>query len=85
MWAVYMIYSDIRGVFRTQSNIFDGAFLRRQFTAANSICNKVPSQMFDWVLNTPLDIIDIKLAQYNPSYSFAMAKTSYKYKPVLIY
>ena len=39
--------SKIRGVFRTQSNIYDGA---------NCFCNISISYMFDWVLNTPLKV-----------------------------
>ena len=35
---------QFRGVFRNRSNIYNGAFF----------CKKVPSQMFDCVLNTPL-------------------------------
>ena len=41
----------IRGVFRTQSNICDGAFLRKSLKAFIA-----PSHMVDWVLNIPLNI-----------------------------
>ena len=41
----------IRGVFRTQSNIFDGAFL---LLAVNYFRQNTPSHMFDLVVNIPL-------------------------------
>ena len=37
------IHQVLWGVFRAQSNIYDRAF-----------CEKAPSQIFDWVLNTPV-------------------------------
>ena len=42
--------------FRTQSKIYEEAFLRKQVAAKshNYFCKKAPSQMFDWVINTPL-------------------------------
>ena len=45
--------SPFRGVFRTQSNIQDGAFLRKQLTLIIFIRN-LHLKCFDWVLNTPL-------------------------------
>ena len=46
--------AQIRGVFRTQSNIYDGSFLQKQLTAFYFCKKKAPSLMFDWVLNTLL-------------------------------
>ena len=45
-----------RSVLRTQSNIYDGEFLRQQFTAKefNYFCKNSPSQMFNCVINTLL-------------------------------
>ena len=37
--------------FRTQSSIWDKAFLKKLLTA--SFCKKAPLKMCDWVLNTP--------------------------------
>ena len=51
-FLIYTTYT--RGVFRTQSSMHDGAFLRTQFTAVNYFCQKAPFYIFDWVLNTPL-------------------------------
>ena len=42
-----------RGVFRTHSNIYNEAFLRRQLTEWHTYIVKV----VDWVLNTPLVLI----------------------------
>ena len=44
-----------RCVFRTQSNIYVGAFCENSYrlSAVNCFCKKAKSQMFDWVLNTP--------------------------------
>ena len=43
------------GVFRTQPNIYDGAFCENssRLLAVNYFRKGAPSQMFDWVLNTP--------------------------------
>ena len=43
-----------RGLFRAQSNIYNGAFCEDNFRlkAVNYFRKKAPS-MFDWVLNTP--------------------------------
>ena len=41
---------QFRGVFRNRSNIYNGAF----FSKIDYFRKKVPSQMFDCVLNTPL-------------------------------
>ena len=45
-----------KGVFRTQSNIYDGAFCENieRLLVVNYFCKKGPLQMFDWGLNTPL-------------------------------
>ena len=49
---------EFRGVSRTQSNISDGAFCRNseRLKVVKDFCKKVPPQIFDWVLNTPLEI-----------------------------
>ena len=49
----YCITVQYRSVFRTQSNIYDEGFL-----AVNYLRKKAPSQMFDWILNTPLQYTD---------------------------
>ena len=46
--------SEIRGIFRTQSSIWGGKFLKKLLTA--SFCKKASLQMYDWVLNTPLGL-----------------------------
>ena len=47
-----------RGVFRTQSNIYDGSFLAVVNKIVAFMCEhfseKAPLYIFDWVLNTPL-------------------------------
>ena len=55
LWRYPCSYITIRGIFRTQSNICDGAF---------SLCKKAPSWMFVWALNTLMIItmfIDINI------------------------
>ena len=54
-----LIFSFLGGLFRTQSNICNGAFLRKQLTAFNRYLSsqKAPSEMFNWVLNTPLILV----------------------------
>ena len=49
--------SENRGIFRTQVNIYDGVFLRKQITAKNHqlFSQKPPSQVFNWVLKTCLE------------------------------
>ena len=42
--------ANIRGIFRTQTSIYDGAFLQKR--SQNS-----PSQIFDQIRNTPLNMI----------------------------
>ena len=44
--------SELRGIFRSQSRIWGGKFLKKLLTA--SFCKKAPLQMCDWVLNTSL-------------------------------
>ena len=51
------------GVFKTQSNIYDGAFLGKQLKIVNYFRKKTSQQMFDWVLNTPL-VLTIKFILY---------------------
>ena len=48
---------ESRGIFRTQSNIYDVALLRKQLTTFSQkfFSQKAPSQMFDQILNTPLE------------------------------
>ena len=48
---------DNKGVFRAESNIYDAAFLRKYLTVESRLLfsQNASSQMFDWVLNTPLD------------------------------
>ena len=41
-----------RGVFRTQSHIYDRGFLQKEASAI--FLNNALSQMLGWVLNTPL-------------------------------
>ena len=45
-------YDNYRDVFRTQWNIYDGAFL---LTAVNYFHKISPSWMFEWVVNTRLN------------------------------
>ena len=54
-----------KGVFRTQSNIYDGAFCENieRLLVVNYFCKKGLLQMFNWVLNTPL---------YNISYLLSL-------------
>ena len=40
-----------RGLYITQLNIYDGAFIKK---AVKYIYKNAPSQIFTWVLNTPL-------------------------------
>ena len=47
----WRILSELRGVFRTQSSMWGKVFLKKLLTV--SFCKKAPSQMCDWVLNTP--------------------------------
>ena len=45
-----------RGVFRAQSNIYDGTFFckfSKQLKTVNHFFKKDPSQIFDWVQNRP--------------------------------
>ena len=44
-YKTLLLNINFKGVFRTQSNIYGATFLLR----------KAPSQMFKWVLNTPLN------------------------------
>ena len=58
MWpstALY-VFDIARRVFRTYSNIYDRAFLRKYLTVKSRELSsqKCPSVMFHWVLNTPL-------------------------------
>ena len=46
--------SEYRGLFRTQSSIWGGKFLKKLLTT--SFCKKVPLSMCDRVLNTPLGL-----------------------------
>ena len=46
--------SELRGIFRTQSSVWGGKFLKKFLTA--SYFKKTPLQMCDWVLNTPLGL-----------------------------
>ena len=49
-------YIKCRGIFRTQSNIHDEAFLGKQSTAKSCLdhsCNIAPSQVFDRAVNAP--------------------------------
>ena len=51
---------NTKDVFRTQSNIFDGAFFAKAingFQPLTIFAKGFPYQMFDWVLNTPLKTI----------------------------
>ena len=46
-----------RGVFRTWSNIYNGAFFAKtlnSFKLLTNFAKKAPSQMFDWVENRRL-------------------------------
>ena len=44
-----------RGAFRTLSNNYDGASLRKYLTAKSRyVCRKATSKMFEKVFNTPL-------------------------------
>ena len=45
-----------RGVFSTQSIIYDGVFYEnsKQLKTVNYFFKKAPSQIFGWVRNTPL-------------------------------
>ena len=49
-------WKHFRVIFGTQSNIYDGDFLRKLLTTkvVNYFNNEVPSRMFDWVLNVRL-------------------------------
>ena len=49
-------FSQITGVFRIMWNIYDGAFQQKQLTAFSLSLpfQKASSQMFNWVLNKPL-------------------------------
>ena len=51
--------AEYRGVSRTQLNIYDGALLQKQLTtkAVNYFRKKVPSLVFEWFLNMPLEYI----------------------------
>ena len=50
------IFLQITSVFRIQQNIYDGAFLQKQLTtfSLSLLLQKASSQMFDWILNNPL-------------------------------
>ena len=58
--AVYSIANKlagfIRGLFRAQSNIYDGAFSLKLLRAVTCslFLQKAPSKMFGWALNTDL-------------------------------
>ena len=51
--------SELRGVFRTQSNIWDRKFLKKLLTV--SFRKRAPLQMWDLVLNTPLGLFFYKV------------------------
>ena len=54
---IYKLYNTkYSGLYRTQSKIYDGGFLRNngRFLQFTIFAEKVPSLMFDWVLNTSL-------------------------------
>ena len=59
VYFVRGIFSNLKiqfiSVFRTQPNIYDGAFCENssRLLAVNYFCKRASSQMFDWVLNTP--------------------------------
>ena len=48
---------SLRSVFRTQLKIYDGAIQRNNFH------KKDPSQIFDWVPNTPLSLFKSRIAK----------------------
>ena len=59
---------QIRGIFRTQSSIYDEDFLRKWLTTfSRYLHKKAPSQMFNWFLNTPLQFSIF----YHPSRTYA--------------
>ena len=52
---------QVRGVFRTQPNIYEEAFLQKPGAVeSHCFCKKAPSQMFDWALNAPLQVNEKK-------------------------
>ena len=68
----YICCVVFKGVFRTQLNIHDGAFLRKQLTAfGRYFCKSAPSYMRDWVLNgfdwVYLEVAGKKRAERNVS------------------
>ena len=50
--------NHIRGVFKTQSNIYEWSFIAKIVNGFKPLAFfvKDPLQLFDWVLNTPLHI-----------------------------
>ena len=48
-----VLHVQFKTVFKTRSNIYDGAFFREQLTSkfVNYFCKKVPSKMLDWIVN----------------------------------
>ena len=52
----YILFKHILGVFRTQLNIYDGAFFFEN-KAVNYFYKKAPSWIFEWIPNTPLIFI----------------------------
>ena len=52
LWHIFLHLESMQifGVFRTKSNIYDGAF----FCKNSYFSKKALSKMFDWVLNMPL-------------------------------
>ena len=56
-FEVHNIFAILgRGVFRTLSNVYGGALCKnsQRVNTVNRFCKNAPSQMFSWVLNTPL-------------------------------
>ena len=49
---------QVREVFRTQSNIYDGTFIekRERILAVSYFCKKAPPQTLDLFLDTPLQL-----------------------------
>ena len=60
LYKVCRLMVNTRGAFRTQSNIYDGDFYSKivnSFWPLTIFPKKIPSQMFNWVLNRPLNTI----------------------------
>ena len=51
-----MMAINFRGVFRTRSNIYGGAFVSKIAKSLNYFPKKTPSQIFDMALNTRLNL-----------------------------